>query len=158
MSTLRFSMAALSLLFFAGWYWLHKPYSPTDDLPPVAYTAFEIHPPSDKAGELLADAARSWKGVTACTFNATSRLLVLSHETTLTEKELQGRLAILSSKTVSKKTFPEPTGPKCPVPQDAIAAIPGWLLGGAVISALGFLLTFLRKRKDKTTVSFALQP
>ena len=151
----RFSLAAVALLCLSAWLWLRKPYSPTDDLPAVSYTAFNVTVPDSVAGFALAQAARGWTGVTASTFNTGSGLLVLSYTKEATEEDLLSHLQLLTSKPVSKKVFPEPTGRKCPVPQAAIAAIPTWLLGTGVLTGLGFiLLTFLgRPKKSKPVLA-----
>ena len=153
MQVFRFSLAVFAFFCLAGWLWLRKPYSPTQDLPAVAYTAFEIKVPTEKAGLSLAQAARGWKGVTASTFSPASGLLVISHTTEVSEQKLQGNLEILSSKPVSKKVFPEPSGPKCPVPQAALAALPNWLLGAGIAMALSFaLLSMVGKKSNSPRV------
>ncbi len=139
----RISLAVFALLCLAGWLWLRQPYSPTQDLPPVSFTAFEVIVPNETAGDALARAAHSWKGVTASTYNPASGLLVVSHTAAISEKTLQSQLQILTPKPVSKKVFPEPSGPKCPVPQEALAALPGWFLGAGIALGLGFLLLTL---------------
>lgn len=154
MRIIRFSIALIALSCLAGWFWLRKPYSPTQELQAVSYTAFNVVVPDSTAGLSLAQAARGWEGVTASTFNPKSSLLVVSHTQALPERELLGKLQILSSKPVSKKLFPEPVGPKCPVPQAALASLPNWLLGSGIVLGLGFIwLSFLRKH-PKTASAF----
>lgn len=145
----QISLGIVALFCLAGWLWLRKPYSPTQDLPAVSYTAFTVETPDSVAGQALAQAARGWNGVTASTYNHTSGLLVLSHTAVLSETDLQGRIQILSSGAVSKKVFPEPTGAKCPVPQEALAALPYWLLGIGIVLSLGFGLLFFSKLNTK---------
>jgi hypothetical protein len=150
MRIFRFSIALIALSCLAGWLWLRKPYSPTDELPAVAYTAFNVEVPDSVAGLSLAKAARGWKGVTASTFNPASGLLVVSHTAKTSERDLMGRLQILSSKPVSKKIFPEPVGAKCPVPQAALAALPNWLLGAGIVLGLGFVALSITRKKPGT--------
>ena len=147
MRTVQIFTASLSLLCLAGWLWLRKPYSPTDDLPPVAYTAFEIDPPTIEAGIALAKAARGWQGVTATVFDSVSRLLVVSHELVLPVSALESRLTILTNKSIQQKKFPEPVGAQCPVPSVMIAAIPGILAMTGVLAGIAFLCLFLWRRK-----------
>lgn len=158
MRIFRISLAAFALLCLAGWLWLRQPYSPTQDLPAVSYTAFEVMVPNDTAGSSLARAAHSWKGVTASTYNPTSGLLVVSHTAAISEKTLQSQLQILTPKPITKKVFPEPIGPKCPVPKEALAALPGWFLGAGIVLGLGFVLLTLipfLQRRPKTGKVFA---
>ncbi len=143
MRLFQYSLAVFALLSLAGWLWLRQPYSPTQDLPAVSYTAFEVFAPTDQAGFALAQAARNWQGITASTYAPASGLLVVSHTTELSEQDLQGRLQILCSKPISKKNFPELAGPKCPVPQAALAALPNWFLGIGIVLGLGSATLFL---------------
>lgn len=154
MQIARIALGLIALVCLGGWLWLRKPYSPTDELPAVAYTAFEVEVPDSTAGIWLAKAARGWQGVTASTYNPSSGLLVLSHLESISVQELQSQLQILSSRRVSKKVFPEPSGAKCPVPQAALAALPSWLLGLGLLFGLGFLLPFfISKTSPKTHLS-----
>jgi hypothetical protein len=155
MRVVRITLAASALLFLSGWLWLRPPYSPTQTIPPVSYTAFEVQVGTEQAGVALAQAARGWKGVTASTFNPSSGLLVLSHTEEASVRDLQGRLQILSSAPVSKKVFPEPAGAKCPVPQATIAALPFWLLGLGLTTGLGFILLWVLDRKPKHQQAFS---
>lgn len=155
MRSLRFVLALFSFLCLAGWLWLRKPYSPTDDLPTVTYTAFQVNVPTAEAGRALAQAARGWEGVTASTYNPASGLVVLSHTESLSEQDLQSRLNILAAAPVSKKTFPVSAGPQCPVPASALAALPQWMLGaglalGLTVLALSFTGT---QRRETETIS-----
>lgn len=152
MRTVQIFTASLSLLCLAGWLWLRKPYSPTDDLPPVVYTAFEIDPPTTEAGMALAKAARGWQGVTATVFDSVSRLLVVSHELVLPVSALESRLSILTNKTIQQKKFPEPVGAQCPVPSGMIAAIPGILAMTGVLAGITFLCLFLWRRKPASQI------
>lgn len=137
----RAFLALMSLACLAGWFSLRKPYSPSQDLLPVTITAFTANAPSLEAGQSLADAARGRQGVTASTYNPTSDLLVLTHWTSVKENELQSQLQILAGQRIEKKVFPELAGAKCPVPQEALAALPSWLLGLGLLSAFAFLLS-----------------
>lgn len=141
MQFFRAFLALASLACIAGWLWLRKPYSPSQDLPLVAITAFTANAPTPEAGQSLADATKGWHGVTASTYNPASDLLVLTHWTSVKEEDLQSRLQTLASQRIERKIFPEPAGAKCPVPQEALAALPGWLLGLGLLSALAFLLS-----------------
>jgi len=141
MQFFRAFLALVSLSCLAGWFSLRKPYSPSQDLPPVTITAFTANAPSPEAGQSLADAARSWQGVTASTYNPTSDLLALTHWTSVKENDLQSRLQMLAGQRIERKIFPEPSGAKCPVPQETLAALPGWLLGLGLLSAFAFLLS-----------------
>lgn len=147
----QYSLAVFALAALAGWLFLRKPYSPTQELPLVAYTAFEVEAPTEQAGHSLAQAARGWKGVTASTYNPGSGLLVLSHTEAASAQDLQSRLQVLSAKKVSQKTFPEPIGPKCPVPQAALAALPNWFLGAGITFSLAFMLLALLRPKPALT-------
>lgn len=148
MHTLRILLAFFAFLCLAGWLWLHKPYSPADDLPTVTYTAFQVNAPAAEAGRALAKAARGWEGVTASAYNISSGLLVLSHTEFLSEKDLQSRLNILTATPVSKKIFPAPTGSQCPVPAAALASLPQWLLGiGLVLGVTAIALSIGRSRR-----------
>lgn len=150
MRFLRFSIAVFALVCLAGWFLLRQPYSPTQELQAVSYTAFNVVVPDSIAGFSLAQAARGWEGVTASTFNPASGLLVVSHTAKITERDLLGHLQILSSKPVSKKNFPEPVGAKCPVPQAALANLPNWLLGTGIIMGLSFVLLSIAQKKSHT--------
>lgn len=136
MKSIRVSLFALALLGFSGWLWLHKPHSPTDDLQPVAYAAFQIHAPTPEAGLALAGAARGWTGVTAATYNPDSDLLVAIFTPATATKTLQSQLQTLTPQRIEQKIFEAPAGPKCPVPHSALVALPGVLLGMGGGSAL----------------------
>lgn len=145
MRVLRISLLLISCACLAGWWILHRPYSPSQDLPLVSLTAFEVNVPSVEAGNALARAARLWNGVTAASYNAQSGLVAVSHTQQLTINELQGRLQVLLPHPVSQKIFPEPTGPKCPVPMAAVEALPLGLLLLGMGSGLTALLLFAMK-------------
>lgn len=149
MKIVRYIIASLSILCFAGWLWMRKPYSPTDDLPHVAYTAYEVSTPNEAAGNALAESAMTWNGVTASTFNPQSRLIVISHYLTLDEETIRRQLQVLSSRPVSIRDFPEQPGPRCPVPARALIMLPGWLLSAAIGSGCCLLLiTFLGRKSS----------
>ena len=149
----RFSFALIALICLTGWIWLRKPYSPTQELPAVVYTAYNVEVPDTIAGIALARAARGWQGVTASTYNPGSSLLVLSHTTNISAQALLARIQILSPNPVSIKVFPEPVGPKCPVPQAALAALPNWLLGMGLGFGLLFVWLFLKHKKPTVLLS-----
>jgi hypothetical protein len=155
MQFFRAFLALVSLACFAGWLSLRKPYSPSQDLPPVTITAFSANAPSSEAGQSLADAARGWQGVTASTYNPASDLLVLTHWTSVKEVDLQSGLQTLARQRIERKVFPEPAGAKCPVPQEALAALPGWLLGLGLLSALAFLLSSATGATRREAVPFS---
>lgn len=159
MRTVQIFTASLSLLCLAGWLWQRKPYSPTDELPPVAYSAFELNPPTVAAGVALATAARGWEGVTATVFDSVSRLLVISHELVLPVSDLESRLSILTSQTIVQKKFPAPVGPQCPVPSGLLAVIPAVLAGVGGLSGMLFLGLFFwsRKKAERTISNFSHQ-
>jgi hypothetical protein len=151
MPALRISLALFAFLLLAGWMWLRKPWSPTDDLPAVTYTAFQVTVPDAEAGKALALAARGWQGVTAGIYNPSSSLLVLSHTDALSVQDLQSRLNILAAAPVSQKTFAVPAGPQCPVPASALAALPQYLLvAGLVLALCSVALTLSRRRTGPT--------
>lgn len=140
-------LGVFSTLCLVTWLYLRPAYSPTQSLDPVAYTAFSISPPTEVAGYALAQAVRGWQGVTASTYNHQSGLLVICHTEKAPEASLLDRLQILSATKVSKKVFPEPVGPKCPVPQAAFAALPtGFLLLG-MAGFMGFLGAYVFGKK-----------
>lgn len=154
MRLFRFSIAVFALGCLAGWLQLRKPYSPTEALPAVSYTAFNVEVPDSVAGLALAQAARGWEGVTASVYNPNSGLLVISHTQEISERDLLGHLQILSSKPVSKKVFPEPVGAKCPVPQAALSALPNWLLGAGLSLGLCFVvLSIFQKKSNRLELS-----
>lgn len=121
MKIFRVALALLALGCLAGWLWLRKPYSPTQDIPAVTLTAFTVHAPSRAAGHALAEAARGWEGMTAATYNPASDILALTHWVSLHENDLQRGLQLLASQPIERKVFPELTGAKCPVPQAMLA-------------------------------------
>ncbi len=147
MRKLPFFLVLTSLLCFAGWLRVATPYSPSQDLPLISITAFEIHAPNVVAGQALAQAARSWTGVTAATYNANSGLLVLSHTLDQSASSLKSRIDILNPHPVSIKVFPEPAGAKCPVPASALAVLPGILLGCSAVSLLIAIMLFISHAK-----------
>ena len=132
-----------------AWFWLRQPYSPTQELLPVAITAFTTRAPSPEAGKALADAAAGWAGVTAATYNASSDLLVLVHQASVDAEDLNGRLQSLASQRIERKVFAEQAGPQCPVPQAMLARLPDWLLGAGLLAAAGFLWLQFRPFKAK---------
>lgn len=136
----RYFLAGLSVLCLSVGLSLQPPYSPTQELPPVAYTAFEVSAPSESAGKALAQAALGWPGVTAGSYNSGSGLLVISHTKQASVSTLQQQLHLLSGKPVNIKTFPEQMGPKCPVPLAALAAVPRCLIAIGVALGLTVLL------------------
>lgn len=157
MKSVRYIVATCSVLCLAGWGWLHKPYSPTDDLPNVAYSAYEVATPSEEAGNALANAVMTWNGVTASTFNQQSGLIVVSHYLTLDAETIRRQIQNLSSCPVTLKEFPELPGPKCPVPARALIMLPGWLLSGAIGFGICFLLiSFFDKRPRLNRLSSEL--
>lgn len=134
MQVLLFVLATLCL---ACWLGMRKPYSPSDDLPMVTYQAFDVKGIAADAGETLAEKARQWPGITAVTFNPSSELLVLSFTEVTNEQELLGKIQANSSVAVSKKIFPKPDGPQCPVPMSLIVAFPTYLFwAGAVLASI----------------------
>jgi hypothetical protein len=148
MRKLPYFLVFTSLLCLAGWARITPPYSPSQDLPLISLTAFEVHAPDEVAGQALARAARAWQGVTAATYSAQSGLLVLSHTLDQTVADLKSRIDVLSPQPVTVKIFPEPVGAKCPVPAAALVALPGIMLGGSVITLLlGILLFVYNERK-----------
>lgn len=144
MKILRVFLAVSALFCLGGWVWLHKPYSPSDDLPGVLYTAYELENPA--GGNELAGTARAWKGITAVSFNPISSLIVLSHHADIPVENLRERLQSNTSGRVQLKIFPEYAGPKCPVPQEALAALPVFLLKTGIAASLAFLLLFFWPR------------
>ena len=144
MKLLRFLLAVISVAGLAGWLWLREPDSPSDALPEIIITAFVAHALLPEAGYALANTARSWEGVTATTYNPASDLLVITHWTAIEPVVLQSNLQKLTSRPLERKIFPEPAGPKCPVPQETLAALPVWFLGAGIIAlVLFFWLTAL---------------
>lgn len=153
MKSARFLSLLVATLSFAGWYALYSPPSPTQDLPPVSYTAFQARAPDAVAGEALAAAARTWGGVTAATYNHNSNLLVLAHHQSEPVTDLQSRLEVLSGTTMPVRDFSKtPAGPGCPIPHEYLSALPGLLLAmGFVGLFLGLMLIF----RKPATVAFA---
>lgn len=151
MKLFRFLLAFLAISGIVGWLWFRQPYSPTQELAPISLTSFEVTPPSLEAGLALADAARTWPGVTAATYTDASQLLSLAHTEALTVAVLQMRLQNLTPAPVKQKIFPAPAGPQCPVPQEFLAALPGYFLVGGLISLLLLTLIFFRPGRFKTS-------
>lgn len=151
----RLSLLLLSLACFWGWLTLRQPYSPTDDLEQVCYTAFTVHAPGPEAGLALARAAREWPGVRATTYNASSDLLVAIHTDETSPDLLREKLQELSSRPLSPKTFSAPAGPGCPVPHETLAALPGIFLGLGIgfICLLG-AIEWRRKGRKLNITSF----
>lgn len=145
MKLFRIALAALTALGFGAWFWLRQPYSPTQDLPAISLTAFNLASSDPELGQWLALQARTWPGVTASTYNPVSQLIVLAHTETQEISDLQQQLQAFSSVQVSQKIFPEPSGPKCPVPQSALATVPTLCLAVASMAALLLTLTFMRR-------------
>jgi hypothetical protein len=139
MKSKRLLFALLAVLCFAGWRSLYTPPSPTQDLPPVHYSAF-------KPREALAGAARSWGGITAATYNAQSDLLVLAHHRSIDPVVLKQRLEVLRGETVALQDWSAlPAGGGCPVPHEYLALLPNVLLAlGAVCTAI-VLFAFRQK-------------
>lgn len=142
MKKLRLFAAAVALLGFAGWLSLRKPHSPTDDLPGVAFAAFQISATSPAAGQSLAAAAACWPGVRAATYNPASDVLAVIFTEKTDAPSLQSKLSEQAKHPVPLKNFEAPDGPKCPVPASAIAAAPSFLLGVGMAAAGLWLLTF----------------
>lgn len=74
----RFSLATVAMLCLAGRLWFPQAYSPSQGLPVVSYTAFEVNVPTEEAGLSLTQAARGWRGVTASTYSPSSGFILLS--------------------------------------------------------------------------------
>lgn len=153
MTALRFSLFTLALLGFAGWLWLRQPYSPSQDLAPVQYAAFQIHAPTPEAGLSLAEAAREWPGVRASTYNSDSDLLVTLFTPETTEATLMRNLQALASQPIEKKVFETSNSPKCPVPQEALAALPAVFLGFGTVAGLLFLWMTAQARRKRARLS-----
>lgn len=156
MRKLPFFLVLTSLLCLTGWLQVAIPYSPSQDLPLISLTAFEVPAPDVSAGQALAQAARGWQGVTAATYNASSGLLVLSHTLDQSAANLQSRIDILSPQPVSIKVFPEPAGAKCPVPASALMLLPSILLGLSVATLLLGIFLFMSNEKRWSMIQ--LQP
>lgn len=139
MKRMQILLFVLAVLCLASWLGMRKPYSPSDDLPMVTYQAFDVQGIDLKAGETLAEKARQWPGVTAVTFNPSSALLVLSFTNVTNEPELLGKIQAGTSVAVSKKIFPAPSGPQCPVPMSLIAAFPGYLFWAGLLFSVAWL-------------------
>lgn len=140
MDIFRFSLAGISLLTLAAWYWFRQPYSPSQELAPVSFAAFRVDVASPEGGTALARAVREWPGITAATYNPDSGLLAVGFRAQTTESDIQGRIAILLPGAVHKMEFPPATGPQCPVPLALLTKIPGILLLTGVSSGLLWLL------------------
>ncbi|MCB0576747.1 MAG: hypothetical protein KDC61_19465, partial [Saprospiraceae bacterium] len=121
MKKTRFILSLITMLCLAGWAWLRKPYSPSQELEPIVLTAFDIHADRPAGGYALAEAAAGWRGVTASSYNPASGLLALAHTSSVTPRDLTSRLKVLTPRPVSIKSFPEPAGTSCPVPAAALA-------------------------------------
>lgn len=149
MKSARFLSLFVAALAFAGWYALYTPPSPTQDLPPVSYTAFKTRAPDAAAGQALAAAARTWGGVTAATYNHNSNLLVLAHHQSKAASGLQSQLEVLSGTPMPVQDFSEiPAGPGCPIPHEYLSALPGALLAlGIAGLCVGLMLMFKRPSK-----------
>lgn len=149
MKSARFFSLLIAALCFAGWYSLYTPPSPTQDLPPVLYTAFQTRAPDVSAGQALAAAARTWGGITAATYNHNSNLLVLAHHQSKPVSEIQSQLSELSGTSMPVKDFSKtPAGPGCPIPHEYLAALPGGLLAVGIMGLLvGLVLMFKRPEK-----------
>ncbi|MCB9306548.1 MAG: hypothetical protein H6565_08130 [Lewinellaceae bacterium] len=143
MKKTRFILSLITMLCLAGWAWLRKPYSPSQELEPIVLTAFDIHADRPAGGYALAEAAAGWRGVTASSYNPASGLLALAHTSSVTPRDLTSRLKVLTPRPVSIKSFPEPAGTSCPVPAAALATLPGWLLGAGIFSAASLALLAL---------------
>lgn len=143
MKKLRLSSLVLALLGFAGWLALRKPHSPTDDLPGVAFAAFEVRAESPKHGQSLAESAACWKGVRAATYNPESDVLAVIFTEATDAPSVQAKLAEHIGHAVPSKNFEAPAGPQCPVPLSAIAAVPSFLLGMGMAAAGLWLLTLV---------------
>lgn len=157
MKKLRLFAAAAAMLGFAGWLSLRKPHSPTDELPGVAFAAFQISATSPAAGQSLAATAACWPGVRAATYNPTSDVLAVIFTEKTDAPSLQSKLSEQAKHPVLAKNFEAPAGPKCPVPVSAIAAAPSFLLGVGMAAAGLWLLTFwpvLRKPQPLQQTDF----
>ncbi|AEE54065.1 hypothetical protein Halhy_6245 [Haliscomenobacter hydrossis DSM 1100] len=133
MRKIQVLLLVLAVVCLAAWIGLRKPYSPSDDLPLVTYTAFDVKGISTAEGETLAQRTRQWPGITATTFNPASGLLVLSYTNALTENALLAKLQANTSTPINKKVFEKPAGPACPVPMSLIAAFPGYLFWAGLL-------------------------
>jgi len=152
MRVLKIFLAGVSLCGLLGWAWLRKPYSPTDDLEPVSYTAFEVSVPNVEAGFCLAEAVGQWPGVTATAYNPNSGLLAVSHTAIATEQWLMVKLALHTGSPVHKREFVEASGPQCPVPHEFLAYLPQASLVMGLFSAA--LLALLLSAPPKATAPF----
>jgi hypothetical protein len=141
MKQLRISITFVAIACIAAWGYLRRPYSPTEDLPTVAYSCFQISDPAE--GTKLAEEARRWPDLTAVSFNENSGLLVVSRLETTPEPDIQKRLQAQSKALIVPKFFPEPEGPKCPVPFKTLAELPGYLLKTGLATAFMLFISFL---------------
>ncbi len=130
----RVLLASCTLLTLTGWFWLHRPYSPSQSLPPVSFVAFQLHTASPGAGASLAEAVRTWPGITASSYSPTSDLLAVGFTAASSALEIQQRIEALVPYRVAQKTFTRPVGPQCPVPRALTAKIPPFLLSTALVS------------------------
>ena len=141
MKKIQVLLLVLAIVCLSAWIGLRKPYSPSDDLPLVTYTAFDVKGISVAAGEALAQRTRNWSGITATTFNPASGLLVLSYTNAFTENSLLAKLQANTDTPISKKVFEKPAGPACPVPMSLIAAFPGYLFWAGLLFTGSLLLS-----------------
>jgi hypothetical protein len=158
MKVIRFSSLTLAILSLCGWWATRRPASPTDELPPVWYAAFELSDDAARKGEALTAEVRTWEGITAANFNPKSSLLTVSAQATLSESTVLNRLRTAAGPQIEHKVF-SPTGPQCPVPASLLAHLPGYFLVAGLFLGGISLLTLLSKRqfdlkKKKTHLNF----
>lgn len=145
MKKMQILLFVLAVLCLASWLGMRKPYSPSDDLPMVAYQAFDVKGIPTDEGETLAQKARQWPGITAVTFNPSSELLVLSFTNATNDQELLSKIQANATVAVSKKVFPKPDGPACPVPMSLIVAFPTYLFwAGTVLASIWLISLFVQ--------------
>lgn len=154
MKLLHWIIGGLAILCLAGWLGMRTPYSPSQDLPLVAYTAFDFQDIEQSKSEALLQDARNWDGITAATYNPDSRIMVLSHEERIPAQDLLTRLSKEAGAPIAIKVFPEPAGPKCPVPHGEImAAFPTWLFYGGVAFSLLFGFSMYRNKRQTASLN-----
>ncbi len=151
MKVIRFSFLTLAILSLCGWWATRRPASPTDELPPVWYAAFELSEEAARQGEALTAEVRTWEGITAANFNPKSSLLTVSAVATLSENGLLHRLRAAAGPHVNNKVFSS-VGPQCPVPASVIAQLPGYFLVAGLFFGVIALFTFIPKQRSLKTV------
>jgi hypothetical protein len=143
MKATRWILLCFALLGLGGWRYLRQPWSPTQDLPKVQYTAVEV---ANTSGAGLATELRTWKGVTATTYNDNSGLLVVAHTNALPETQLLNQLSQKTSKPLAAKVF-KIEGPQCPVPFGLIHQLPSYLLAFGLVTGFLWLLMTLKNAR-----------